>query len=197
MNYISLGYDCSTASILRDLGLRKYALPFDWIRTTPLGIYLCITDNFEQFHKNLELEKTKSCLVDKYGFDYPHDYPTIFDSTNEPGDGHIGEATIIDGWEKYHEIVLEKYRRRIERFHNLLNSQDPIIALFFGKTSDVYMFKAAFLEKYNKTNIIYIVYSYMPSNSDDIFTCDGSKSGWINAIKEAENRSKHLNGLPL
>jgi hypothetical protein len=196
MNYISLGYECSTASILRELGLRKFALPFDWIRTSPLGIYYCISDNFMQFHKILHLATSKGYIIDEYGFEYPHDYPTTSNMASLPGEGDMDEAIIKCGWETYHGTVLEKYERRIERFHAILRSSEPIIALFFGNTSDIYMFKAAFLEVYHKKNIVYVVNSHVPSMSEDVVVCDGSKDGWLSAIKEAENRSKHLNGLP-
>ena len=195
MNYISLGYDCSTASILRELGLRKFALPFDWIRSSCLSIYVCIEDGFSQFHQNLKLSSSRTYLYDTYGFEFCHDYPTISDSS-VPGEGIIGESRIADDWEIHSDTVLEKYKRRIERFHNILRSPEPIIALFFGNTSDVYMLKAALLEAYNKTNIIYVVNSPIPSTSEDIIRCNGSKEDWAAAIKDAEDRSKHFNGLP-
>ena len=30
-NYLTIGYDCSPAAALRNLNLREFALPFDWV----------------------------------------------------------------------------------------------------------------------------------------------------------------------
>ena len=31
INYLTLGYDCSPAGALKNLNLREFALPFDWV----------------------------------------------------------------------------------------------------------------------------------------------------------------------
>jgi hypothetical protein len=194
MNYISLGSECSCAAALRHLGLRDYALPFDWISSDPIKIYTCIVDDFKGFHHNLTLNYKSTRLIDEYGFEFPHDYPTSSEHTNV-GEGVIGEAKIIDGWEKCHDIVLEKYKRRIERFNKVLVSAAPVIALYRGDPADIYFFRSAFLEKYNKTNILYIVSSSRPSDSDDIIVCNTEETGkwnssdiWSDAILKAKDK---------
>lgn len=42
MKFVSLGYDCSPAFALRDLSLRPYALPFDWVQSNYIQITNCI-----------------------------------------------------------------------------------------------------------------------------------------------------------
>lgn len=73
--YISLGYDCSPAQALRELGLRQYALPFDWIVSYIDHIEACIWDDFSKFHTNVFINQTQTRIIDAYGFEYPHDYP--------------------------------------------------------------------------------------------------------------------------
>lgn len=54
INYITMGNDCSTASTLRNLGLRKYTLPFDWVVSSKDSLSNCIKDDFRLYHKNLK-----------------------------------------------------------------------------------------------------------------------------------------------
>ncbi len=74
-NFLTIGNDCSPAAALRDLNLRKFALPFDWIKINITHLEKCLEDNFINFHCNLKLNKNKSRLIDTYDFEYPHDYP--------------------------------------------------------------------------------------------------------------------------
>lgn len=52
-NYITIGRDCSPAAALRNLNIREFALPFDWIVSSISSIQECIEDHFEKFHSNL------------------------------------------------------------------------------------------------------------------------------------------------
>ena len=46
INYMSIGYDCSPAAVLRTLNLRNEALPFDWVVSHLQLITNCIEDKF-------------------------------------------------------------------------------------------------------------------------------------------------------
>ena len=70
INYITLGSDCSTASALRTLELRDFALPFDWIVSSKISLINCINDDFKCFHSDLRFNKKKTRLIDKYGFEF-------------------------------------------------------------------------------------------------------------------------------
>ena len=205
MRYLSLGTDCSPAAVLKNIGLRDYALPFDWISSNPAMIYNCIMDDFKMFHQNLKINSKGSRLIDEYGFEFPHDYPTTkkLVDKSEVGEGTVSEAIIIDSWENCQDIVLEKYRRRIERFRTILSSAEPIIVLYRGDPSDLYFFRAAFLEKYNKENLVYVVSSTRPCDSNDTVICNTEENSewnsseiWLDAISKAKERSKHLTGQP-
>jgi len=163
MKYITLGQDCSPATALRNLHLREYALPFDWIRSTPELISKVIENNFDGFHDSLKLSEDRCYIIDSYGLEFPHDYPTVKQDIlyiNESVEaGGIHEDTIREGWEDYIQAIQEKYKRRIDRFHAIMNSIEPVIALYSGNISAIPLLKTAFLKKYNKMNVFYAVLS--------------------------------------
>ncbi|WP_080652875.1 DUF1796 family putative cysteine peptidase [Alteromonas mediterranea] len=47
--FISLGFNCSTAHYLREIGLRKAAYPFDWVFASPEIIIDACNDSFNAF----------------------------------------------------------------------------------------------------------------------------------------------------
>lgn len=160
-NFLTIGYDCSPATALRNLNFRKFALPFDWIQSNIHSIQKCFETNFEKFHTNLKINYTKTRLIDDYGFQFPHDYPLIDKDINisEIGEGVFGEdpsKIIIETWNNYYSIVKEKYDRRIERFQTIINDSKPIIILCRYNTKDVMELQNLFLRYYNKDNIYFI-----------------------------------------
>jgi hypothetical protein len=174
INYLSVGYDCSPAGALRGLKLREFALPFDWIISNVTILERCFEDNFSKFHKNLKFH-SNTRLVDEYGFLFPHDYPSV-NTTNVDIDG-VGEGSfgdeiykISDNWINYHDIVLAKYNRRIERFKNIVNDPDPIIVLCRYSTGDVLKLQQLFLKYYKKENVYFI------NSTNEIFETDKIKN---------------------
>ncbi len=148
-NYISLGFDCSPAAALRGLNLRDFALPFDWIKLKVDILERCIKDDFNKFHKNLKFTYNKKMLVDDYGFQFLHDYPLISE----------GNDTIVDNWQDYYDEVYEKYKRRIERFREIMKSPKPIIVLCRHNIEYVIKLKKFLNSHYNKNNIYFVVSS--------------------------------------
>eukprot|EP00928_Gymnodinium_smaydae_P071983 TRINITY_DN5543_c0_g1_i2.p1 TRINITY_DN5543_c0_g1~~TRINITY_DN5543_c0_g1_i2.p1 ORF type:complete len:527 (-),score=67.49 TRINITY_DN5543_c0_g1_i2:377-1957(-) len=47
--FISLGSWCGTARALQGLGVKRYAYPFDWVRSPSDGIVHCLENDFEDF----------------------------------------------------------------------------------------------------------------------------------------------------
>lgn len=167
-NYLTLGYDCSPAAALRNLGLREFALPFDWTVSTVFIIQQCLEDKFNKFHLNLNFNYSKKRLIDDYGFQFPHDYPLTNNILNqdELGEGVIGEEAgknIVDNWKDYHNIVIEKYKRRIQRFLHIMNDTKPIIVLTRYNTNDIIQLADFLTTFYNKKNIYFI------NSSQEIF----------------------------
>jgi hypothetical protein len=183
-NYITLGYDCSPASALQHLQLRNVALPFDWVVSTIHSLKKCFETNFDNFHKNLKFNSTKTRMIDHYGFEFIHDYPlNHMTDINESiiGEGIIGEIngkTIIENWSDYNSIVLDKYNRRIERFKNIINDTKPIIVLCRYKTKEVLELQKIFATCYERDNI------YFLNSSSEEFENDKIKNIYTEKNKE-------------
>jgi hypothetical protein len=201
---MSLGNECSPAGALRNLNIRDEALPFDWVESNLQIITNCIEDNFNSYHKNLRFNQKRTRLIDSYGFQFPHDYP--FENNNiddsKIGEGVFGEEPnkqIISNWKEYHELALEKYKRRIERFYNYLNSDKPLIILCRGyHVNNINQFGSYLANKFKKGNIYFVLSSKQIFKNNHIITCDTEKNGnWNEASiwSEAIDSIKSMNNL--
>lgn len=120
MEYISLGSTCSIAWQKQKYNIKKETFPFDWLRVDSLDhINQALADRFTNFFSFTQIgESTKftlfeddfiessgKCMIMKnqYGMKFYHDFT----------DNNL-------------EQVKAKYTRRIERFYNLINSNQPI-----------------------------------------------------------------------
>jgi hypothetical protein len=177
VNYISMGQDCSPASALKNLDLRKFSSPFDWIVSNIEGVKKCINEDFKNFHKNLKFNHNRTRVIDSYGFEFPHDYPGENNDEIKDDDIH-GENKIRLDWEKFTPEILEKYERRIKRFINLMNIPEPIIIFYTGKLSNVYELRKLFYEKYNKHNIYFVTCSEGRSLDTTVITCNPHIKIW-------------------
>jgi len=181
-NFLTIGFDCSPAAALRNVNLRKYALPFDWIQTNVYSIQKCFETNFEKFHLNLHLNYSKTRLIDEYGNQFPHDYP-LNDTPvemDEIGEGVISEERdkiISNEWINYYTIVKEKYDRRILRFINIVNDAKPIIVLSRYSTKDVFQIQNLFVKYYNKCNIYFINSTSEVFENNNIKNINTEKNG--------------------
>jgi len=196
IRYITIGTDCTPAAALRNLSLREFALPFDWVQMQPDQLCAILRNNFKGYHENLTLYGSR--IQNAYGIYFPHDYPTIERTElyiNEEADvGGIPEKPIAPGWERHIPSVQQKYARRIERFHTILSSNTPIIALYRGSINDIPMIKDAFLQRYHKQNIVYVV-ATKELSSDAVITCDPEANGEWNDITiwdDAISRAKEI-----
>lgn len=125
---ISLGTDCQVADNLRDNNLRFQAYPFDWNRTLSFdSIVKIIEDDFKHWLDPEVLEyRERSIYNNFYKIEFFHDFPTKYgDEIYQDGVEIIGGILDPD-FEKYIPMVESKYRRRIDRFKEALNSNGPI-----------------------------------------------------------------------
>lgn len=147
---LPLGYDCSPAGALRDLGLRQEAYPFDWVQSSAEIVRQCIVEGFARYHTEVRLMEHGRRVVDAYGVEYPHDYPVRSREVVEVDevDQRVGEAgeeeamymeemsrPIVAEWQTYCNTVQEKYQRRIQRFLSILACREKPI-LFFTRYRD-------------------------------------------------------------
>ena len=173
-NFLTLGRTCKPASALRNLGYRKFALPFDWIISDLHMLELCFSDNFSRFHTSLRLNSDRKRLIDAYGFEYPHDYPTIVDEVSE----FVSENIIVNNWKDYYGKNKEKYSRRIERFLGIVRSNKPVIVLCeYSTIESVKRLRDLLKQYYNKSNVFFINSSSIEMRDYNIVSVNTEKNG--------------------
>ena len=165
--YMPLGYDCSPTFALKELGLYKCSFPFDYVQSNHLIVKHCIEDEFQFFHQDVMLINGESHngprVIDHYGVQYPHDYPPVDDpSLNNihavsNDDAFFPEVVSFNTYKKYKDVVLEKYRRRIDRFYEALRDKRPIIILMRELFRDAMIIKEYLEQKFNRNNIMFVV----------------------------------------
>jgi hypothetical protein len=139
---IPMGYRCNSSEIIRILNLKKESYPFDWIISKLSTIKSCIINDFKEFLKtenyvkkemniyniidtNKELLRTKEeSLINTY-------YDNINEITNDFNMYDLKLALI------HHDIFktedYEYYKRCINRFKNLLKSDDKKLYLYINQ----------------------------------------------------------------
>ena len=158
--YISLGDTCQPASMLRVLGVRHEAFPFDWITGSGDSIVKCIETDFNGFHTNLQFNSPhldlgmNTVLTDSLGFSFHHDYPTIESGTSTIDEEFIRETTIVANWSDYYPSVYEKYQRRILRFRSILRSPGRVICVCHRSMEECVRILHAIQRVYGKDVII-------------------------------------------
>ena len=172
-HYLTLGYDCSPAAALKNMDLREFALPFDWVVSNMTTLEACFQTNFEHFHRHLRFNHNKTRMIDSYGFQFPHDYPLTDTNVdeNDIGEGKFGEEngkTICENWTDYYDAVLEKYKRRIDRFRAILSDDRPIIVLCRYSTYDVKTLQGLLLKYYKRDNVFFLNSSAEPFENNCI-----------------------------
>ena len=133
--FVSLGYNCDVAQLLRYSNLRKKAYPFDWCITPIDSVVRLVENNFYGFldsgsldfsepHRALFFEESKHHIVEAdkivvtakcshYNMVFPHDFS--------------------DASQEVYEEVVQKYLSRIERFLDLMKSERFVVFVFNPK----------------------------------------------------------------
>lgn len=199
--YVPLGYDCSPAFASRDLTIRKFALPFDWVQSDYSQIINCIKDDFQNFHKNIRICNTPhgQRAIDSYGIQFPHDYPTVDNHYDNEID-YYNESTIVSNYTDFTEKILEKYQRRIKRFREIFTGEIPIIVLYRGSYHCAATLKNFLESKYNRSDIYFVVSTQEKSNDKKIICINteihnkwNDKTIWLEGINNAINQASQTN----
>jgi hypothetical protein len=156
--FVPFGVNCAPATGLRNLKIREFALPFDWVRSTPESLARAVEDEFKGFHESLQLSECKKYVIDSYGIQFPHDYPTEKEAVPSH-DENIREDILVDDWKDSIPINKEKYARRIERFLSLMKSDQQIILVTTCRLKDISGILDLLFRKYAKTDILCVVLS--------------------------------------
>lgn len=116
MHIISIGKDCGVSIALRNLGLRKLAYPWDWARHTQVVDIIDVIQRKDTFM----VEEWKNLQnIQEY---LPHD---------RPGDSHGETENQFEN-----TTIIEKYKRRFERFFQHIQEPDTYMVRF-GPHSDI------------------------------------------------------------
>lgn len=162
-NYVSLGWFCGTASSMIKYKLRSSSGPFDWYFTELKGVLHYLENDFEGFLSDdvitLNPDKLPEFADSKYGFWYCHE--------------------ISEDYFEEIDKVREKYRKRIERFRNMVKDggvcflravKNQIELEYINKNND---YINSVVKQNNKTNdIIFLIpddYSIPPDFKQKYF----------------------------
>lgn len=116
----SLGCFCLPSNIMRNHGLRRYSLPFDWIFSSPEMLIDCLTDDFSAF------------LDRRY-------YRSISESRGKPAAEHelylqkYGIPAVFAHRDPTREEDYLYLTRCVARFRQLLHSSDPKLFVIMGR----------------------------------------------------------------
>ena len=123
---VPLGCDCHPAYMLNSLYLRNNSLPFDWLNINPIRTFEYVTENindrFENFLKNPKHNERGYFIAKNYSYsEFMHEK----DLNNKE--------------------TINKFKRRIERFLNLIKTEQiyfihnfPVNSIL--KESDIYQY---------------------------------------------------------
>ena len=114
--FISIGDNCSCAQYLKNVFLRDFSLPLDWIAfaSTPKTLGF-IADRFKDF-------------FNKEDFVYQHPYDDEFDVYYNKFAGYCSFHDFPKGnFDESFSSVKEKYERRIKRFCDLLDNYSNVL----------------------------------------------------------------------
>jgi hypothetical protein len=161
---ISLGDACGPVLMLRDLKIRTEAFPFDWIQSPFDAFYKALVSDFAFFLTDLTMRPDKQGVIDHYGFNFTHDWPTIHDPHINPlTSDFIGNCQLFNEWEKALPLVREKYHRRIERLKQMCLGRNKIIFIRSGSFSrpkeEALMIRDFFSKKYPTLEFLLVVLS--------------------------------------
>lgn len=154
MIYIPLGERCQSTFLVKELGFRMQAFPFDWITSPIDSLVKCLETDFAGFHQVLQLERNAatgvfSQITDELGFRFHHDYPTssmvTFGDENE-----VGEDPVVDNWRDFHAAALEKYGRRIQRFRDVMRGSEEVVGVCRRPLADCVRIRAAIAQTYGR-----------------------------------------------
>ena len=119
LNVVSLGAHCYPAWLLRRLGLRDAAMPFDWLFSDPGMVADCLLDDFSDFLDEAKLVRVDPWPGRRVGhrvYSPKYRRPVIFQH-HDPTDA-AGRAYLLRG---------------LDRFRRLLDAGDPTLFLLIGR----------------------------------------------------------------
>lgn len=198
--FVSLGYNCDVAQLLRYSGLRKKAYPFDWCITPINSVISLIESDFYHF-------LNFSSLV----FSKPHN-ALFFEENNE----HITESEkkvvtascseykmvfphdFSDASSEVYDDVINKYKKRIERFLELMSGDKVVVFVINYKVDGAHSAQIDRLKdilSFKYPRLRFQIYSY------DVFKSGVNKSlirfVWVFFSRKKQRVNKFMHSLKL
>jgi hypothetical protein len=120
---IPCGHRCASAIACQYASLRKFSLPFDWtIPATPKKIKNVLENDFQDY---IPCHIEQRCICNKYGI-------------------------LLTHFNKDTKLGIEEYKRRIERFRNLLTHGKKIYFIYINED---YLYNKIYrTDDFNNTN---------------------------------------------
>lgn len=148
LQIISLGFNCTPATVVWQYKLRTASYPFDWIWSHHDQLYHALEDDLEHFcePESLQPGSGNNGVLDYYGFQFMHDFPTE-------------NGILTHNWKDSIPIVYEKYQRRIHRFKEICSGRDKVyfIRYYFVTKAQAITLRNLLIKKYPNLDFTLIV----------------------------------------
>lgn len=108
---VSLGFFCSVAHDLENIGLRDASGPMDWVWSRWDGVYDCITSHFEHF---MEKDNMEQATIDRCIYRDRKNHIIFFHDFSK-----------YKKFDEQYPKIFEKYNRRIKKFYE--NMKEPTL----------------------------------------------------------------------
>jgi len=175
---VSLGSNCCPSLSLKDLGLKKATLPFDWIPTTLKIVIDCLETDFVDYNKLGNFEIIPDFNDELYKFrmsNNPH-----FDSNyiNYYGNWFVHDLKLSQ------TELIKQNTRRCDRFIELLNSPEELIFIYTNEEAiyineyldrqpcyynDLITIQNIIINKFGKTNFKILAFFIDSNRERDYF----------------------------
>lgn len=166
MEFISIGPNCSSSDLLKVENLKKKSYPFDSIFSSLEIVKHCIDDKFKTFLDRNQYEpgicesSTRHRFYCKYldtDVLMKHHLIHGFNILN-PQDHKISSGNLFN----HHDLInnedhYEAFKRRVERFLTLLESDTKIVFVYYDKYTENYEELIEFSKHFSKLPTIYIL----------------------------------------
>jgi hypothetical protein len=210
----SLGYRCSSAGILKHLGIKSESYPFDWLISRLPIIKDCIENDFQHFlnkdnyqkcetktnhyfHLN-NTSKNNSILICNESIVYNNYYQTKFtkDELVIPYSLHFPHDTYSFHLALNHRDILceedhEYFKRCIDRFKKMIKINDNKISLYIHPVLSLFEFENNKTNLFNQFIEFHTYISSITKNLRGLYVIIVKKNNYMNSfIEKIEMKKK-------
>ncbi len=183
LEVVSVGDHCLTASVLKNLGLKKHSYPFDWIFSDIRMVNHCIQDGFSTFldrSEHIKIADSEKLSPDANFCDHRY-YKE-----------HFGILFAFNHYDISVNNVYKYYQRCVDRFVNLLRSDREVIFICISQRiceNDFHELSKTLSLYKNK----YLLALNFIQREDHLYTCNIT-SKTENALLYSISRKESIDG---